>query len=360
MGKKASTVLDLSALSGGFDDLSGGGAEGGKPLELSLDLVIEDPDNRRTAGNAGFSEASLAELAASIIASGGLKTPISVKSADENGMHMINHGARRYRASLLAGMTTIRAFIDDAHDDYDQVIENIQREALEPMEIALFISQREEAGDKPGEIATRLGKKGPFVSRHKALLKMPGFLLRLYEEKGYKNVEGLYELTKASKSHMEKVETFVEGRDPDKLTLTAIRDFLKKVEGGEEAPKTPAPGDENPTNPGNEAAEGSEIAAKASAEAENGVGKSAEPTTTAAEETTQQAPSPAPIQQEAVKDHSKIKKAIVQVQHDERPARVMLDKRAAYGVVWIKYDDDGHEVEVAAETVALVAITEGA
>ena len=54
----------------------------------------------------------------------------------------------------------------------------------------------------------------------------------------------------------------------------------------------------------------------------------------------------------------RIKKAIIQVKHDEREARLLTERRAAYGLAWIKYDDDGQEVEVDLNQVALVAVIE--
>ena len=53
----------------------------------------------------------------------------------------------------------------------------------------------------------------------------------------------------------------------------------------------------------------------------------------------------------------KIKKAIIQVKYDERNAGLLTDRRAAYGLAWIKHDDDGHEVEVDLNQV-LVAVIE--
>ncbi|MEY3758608.1 MAG: hypothetical protein RIR39_99, partial [Pseudomonadota bacterium] len=59
-------------------------------------------------------------------------------------------------------------------------------------------------------------------------------------------------------------------------------------------------------------------------------------------------------------DPSKFKKAIVQVLHKNRVARLMLDRRPpTEGSAWLKYEDDGHEFEVALQDVQLTAIIEG-
>ena len=59
-------------------------------------------------------------------------------------------------------------------------------------------------------------------------------------------------------------------------------------------------------------------------------------------------------------DPEKLKKAIVQVQHNDRPARLILNRRPpAEGFAWLKYDDDGHEFEANLAQVQLVALLEG-
>jgi len=58
------------------------------------------------------------------------------------GRWILNFGARHLRAAKLAGLSEIPAFIDTAADDYDQIIENEQREGLKPLELALFVQKR--------------------------------------------------------------------------------------------------------------------------------------------------------------------------------------------------------------------------
>src|SRR5512133_1526692 len=85
----------------------------GGPLALALSQIEEDPHQPRTADNPGFSAQSIAELAATI-ASRGVKSPISVRDhPTKPGRYLINHGARRFRASKVAGKTTIPAFVDN-------------------------------------------------------------------------------------------------------------------------------------------------------------------------------------------------------------------------------------------------------
>ena len=142
-------------------------------LDLEIDLIDEDPEQPRTENNDGFSEESLNGLAETI-KSRGLKTPISVR---KNGnRYIINHGARRYRACKILGLTTIKAIIDNDYYKVDQVIENIQRNDLSAKEIADFIAGELDKGVKQVEIAQMLGKSKSYVSQYASLRKMSDYL----------------------------------------------------------------------------------------------------------------------------------------------------------------------------------------
>jgi ParB family transcriptional regulator, chromosome partitioning protein len=210
----------------------------GKPLELPLDQVAEDPQQVRSEGNPGFSAESLAELAASIVESGGVKTPISVRSKNADGVHVVNHGARRLRASRMAGLATIRAFIDDNHDEYDQAIENIQRESFTAMEIARFIERREQQGDTRSAIAKRLGKSNAFVTQHASLLTLPGDLREAYDDGRCRDVLTLYELNKFSKQYPDAVTDFI--RSAPEITRGAAEAFRQSVKRPTPDPVIPA------------------------------------------------------------------------------------------------------------------------
>ncbi|TCV82712.1 ParB/RepB/Spo0J family partition protein [Sulfurirhabdus autotrophica] len=202
----------------------------GKPLEIVLDAIIEDPAQPRTENNPGFSEESLKELAASIAQSKGVKVPISVRPVNAEGQYVINHGARRFRASKLANMPTIKAFIDDTHDDYDQAIENIQRENFTPMEIALFIAKRERLNDSRVVIAGRLGKSKGFVTQHAALLTLPDVMRSIYDKGACRDVLALYELNNLHKKMPETVLDFLENNtDISRVAVEALKKAIKET-----------------------------------------------------------------------------------------------------------------------------------
>ena len=148
----------------------------GLPLTLRLDEIDEDPLQPRRE----FDESKLAELAETIRQRGVLQA-ISVRPHPEAaGRWMLNYGARRLRASKLAGKTDIPVFIDQAADDYDQVIENEQREGLTPLELALFVKKRLACGDSQQEIARRLGKSKSHITMVCAMIDPPDWLLDAY------------------------------------------------------------------------------------------------------------------------------------------------------------------------------------
>ena len=182
----------------------------GRPMLLPLDGIDEDPDQPRHE----FDANGLLELAATI-RDRGVRQPISVRpSTQQPGRWVLNFGARRLRASKLAGLTEIPAFIDTTADNYDQVIENEQREGLKPLEIALFVQKRLASGDNQAEIARRLGKSRQYVTLATALVEPPDWLLDAYRQGRCKGMTELYELRRLHGEHAEQVEAWASDREP--------------------------------------------------------------------------------------------------------------------------------------------------
>lgn len=197
----------------------------GRPMQLAIALIDEDPSQPRTE----FKDDSLAELAATI-AERGVRSPISVRPhPDEPGRWMLNFGSRRLRASRMANKETIPAFIDTCADDYDQVIENEQRESLTPMELALFVQRRITAGETQVEIARRLGKSQPFVSYTTALIDAPDWLLAAYREGTCRGLKELYDLRRLHRLHPQDVEVWLSSAGKEPVTRGRLDELRSEL-----------------------------------------------------------------------------------------------------------------------------------
>lgn len=137
-------------------------------VKLQLSKVAPNPNQPRKY----FDEESLRELADSIV-SDGLKSPILVRPVSEN--YEIVQGERRYRASKLAGLETIEAFIEEISEEdafHLAVIENIQREQLTPIEEARAFMCYVEMGFTHDQIAKKISKSRTYVTSRLRLLKL--------------------------------------------------------------------------------------------------------------------------------------------------------------------------------------------
>jgi len=138
--------------------------------EIELDKIDINPFQPRT----NFNEEALNELADSI-SKLGIIQPITVRSV--NGRFQLISGERRVRAAKIAGLTTIPAFVRTADDQgllEMALVENIQREDLDAIEVALSYNRLvEECNLRQEELADRVGKKRATVANYLRLLKLP-------------------------------------------------------------------------------------------------------------------------------------------------------------------------------------------
>lgn len=138
---------------------------------INIDLIEMNPYQPRTH----FDEEALQELSNSIKVHGVI-TPITVRKLSANKYQLIA-GERRTQASKKAGLTTIPAFIREANDQEMveiALIENIQRENLNALEIALSYQRLiSECNLKQEELGDRVGKKRSTVNNYLRLLKLP-------------------------------------------------------------------------------------------------------------------------------------------------------------------------------------------
>jgi ParB family transcriptional regulator, chromosome partitioning protein len=153
---------------------------GGVPYrEIPLSAIDRDLNQPRV----NFDEEKLSELAASISRYGVL-TPILVKPSKLPGKYTIIAGERRFRSAKLAGLSSIPAIVDSDDDDAGdrtlakQIVENVQRADLTPLERAHAIGAMRDAHSLSiRDVAERLGVSKSMVQRSMELLELPDDLL---------------------------------------------------------------------------------------------------------------------------------------------------------------------------------------
>lgn len=154
-------------------------AEAGRVLEIS----VRDIDTNRAQPRKSFDEAALRELADSIRVHGVVQ-PLLVKP--NGGRYTIVAGERRFRAARLAGLAAVPALAveyDDAKMQEVALIENLQREDLNPIEEAAairFLMQQHDLTQE--EVSARLGKSRPAIANSLRLLGLERDVLELVRD----------------------------------------------------------------------------------------------------------------------------------------------------------------------------------
>ena len=300
------------------------------PLHLPLDVIDEDSNQPRQSNNPGFSKDSLEELASTIRARG-VKSPISVReNLEMKGRYLINHGARRYRASKLAGKETIPAFVDNDYNEADQVIENLQRNELTAREISDFIGRELAKGKKKIQIAKDIGKSPSFVTQHVTLLDLPEPIATVFNRGRTNDVTVVNELVMSYKKNPEEVCAWLSDDDQEltRGSVKLLREFLEDKRSLKdhdlESSMDDILIDEMEIDTENNAQEADGKASKKEAPTE------------------------------------KIRRAIILVKHDQRTAHLLTSRRPSMeGCAWLRYNDDGFEAEADLDEVKLIALMEG-
>ena len=173
--KKSGLGRGLSALlSDASTDITNTAAEA-KPANSISEILISQIEANPFQPRTEFEEVALLELAESIKVHGVIQ-PITVRKMGYDSYQIIS-GERRTRASILAGLTKIPAYIRVANDQEMlemALIENIQREELNPIEIGLSYKRlMEECNLKQDEVGDRVGKNRSTVTNYLRLLKLP-------------------------------------------------------------------------------------------------------------------------------------------------------------------------------------------
>ncbi len=149
-------------------------------LEVKLEDIYPNPSQPRKI----FDPKALDELSSSIKVNG-IIVPI-VLNKDENGKYMIIAGERRFRASKMAGLETIPAIIKDYDDRKIQeisLIENLQREDLNPIESATAMKQlMDDYGLTQEELSERIGKSRSAIANTLRLLSLDAQVIKMVSD----------------------------------------------------------------------------------------------------------------------------------------------------------------------------------
>lgn len=152
-----------------MDDIHTGGSSAIN--DIDLELISPNPDQPRIS----FDEGALDELAVSIKELGIIQ-PLTLRKVASNSYQIIS-GERRYRAAKIAGLKSVPAYIRTANDSElteMALIENIQREDLNAIEIALTFKKLIEQYNLTQErLSERIGKKRATIANFLRLLKLP-------------------------------------------------------------------------------------------------------------------------------------------------------------------------------------------
>ncbi len=324
----------------------------GEPLQIALADIDEDASQPRQA----FDQDKLDELAASIKEHGVIQ-PITVKpNPDKTGRWLIRYGARRFRASKQAGLKEIPAFVSEALDEYAQVIENLQRDDLSALEVAIFIQKRIDAGDSKKVIAKRLGKPADFVSIHMALIDMPPAIKAAYDEGKTGSARVISTLRGLHEKQPEKVADWI--AEQSEITRKAADALADELKGRPK--KAPATTQEPPASSGADFGR-----PKSGGEGEGGDG--------AGEGEKDSTPKPVKLPpgpddgagdgtptKSKQSDPDAISRPLLIVEFDGRAASVLLNRRpSAAGLIRIKYEDGGGEDEVDAGQCKINRLMDG-
>ena len=225
-------ALKRSALGRGLDalitmdDLKTSGSSSISEIELSK--IQPNPEQPRSV----FEEEALEELATSIRSLGVIQ-PITLKELEPE-KYLIISGERRYRAAQKAGLTCIPAYIRTAEDENIvemALIENIQREDLNAMEIAMAYQRLiENYGLTQEKLSERIGKKRTTIANYLRLLKLPAEIQMGLKDK---RIDMGHARALISVEDPEVQLAFYEQILSDSLSVRQVEEMVRSVANGE-------------------------------------------------------------------------------------------------------------------------------
>ncbi len=201
--------------------------------EIGIDKIFANPNQPRR----DFNEEALQELADSIKELGVIQ-PITLRKMEDDTYQIIA-GERRYRASQLAGKTTIPAYILKADDEDTMemaLIENIQREDLNALEIALAYQQLIEQHNLSQEqLSKRIGKGRATIANFLRLLKLPAVIQVALKERQIDmgHAKALLSLD----SHSDQIALFND-IVKNSYSVREVEEMVRRIKEGESSKET--------------------------------------------------------------------------------------------------------------------------
>lgn len=205
-----------------------GGAIADTVPEIPLDLIRANPQVRRN-----FED--IEELAEDIKERGVLQAIILKHDPENPGQYIVHIGERRFRAAKMAGLDKIPAYVKASQSEFkriaDQLAENIHRNKLDPLEVALSLQQmKEEEGESNRAIAKAIGKDIKYVGSHLAILRGPDEVRDLLERRVLSDVDAADNLIKVCELDKERGLAFVKRYDTDDApTRSELRSAVKEL-----------------------------------------------------------------------------------------------------------------------------------
>lgn len=211
-------------------------------VNIVLKIPVEDIRPNPHQPRSDFKEEALEQLATSI-KKHGLIQPITVRHIGEKRFELIS-GERRLRATKLAGLKEIPAYIREANDEQViafALVENIQREQLNPLEISMGYQRLiDECDYTQSEVAERVGKNRSTVTNMLRLLQLPAFIQAALKDETITTGHARALINVKSEKDQEKILKEIEKKNLSvRQTEELVKAYDKKKEQKSSKKKTP-------------------------------------------------------------------------------------------------------------------------
>ena len=208
-----------------FDESTVRIEESDKVIRIPKDSIYSSEQVRTK-----FDEEKLLELALSLEENGQIQ-PIVVSNFDGKG-YCIQKGERRWRATMLSDkLTHVECIVKSSStgDIFGQLVENIQREDLDPIELGKAFAQAKEMhGLNNKQLANKLGKSDAFISKHLKASEAPEFIIKAFESGTVTDVESINALRVAAERNEKEVKSLLASGQPvSRKEALDVRDEAK-------------------------------------------------------------------------------------------------------------------------------------